>query len=1295
MATLLLQTAGAAAGAAFGGPFGAVLGRAAGAFAGNLIDQQIFGRDKVIQGPRLDQARILSSADGAAMPRIYGRVRIGGQIVWATRFEEVTSTRQSGGGKGAPSGPSVREYSYYANFAIGLCEGPVSAFLRIWADGVEIDRTRYDIRFYTGDNAQDVDPLIAAKQGEGNAPAFRGTACAVFEGFPLEEFGNRIPQFSFEVVRSISQLDRSLRAVCMIPAATEFGYHPEPVARIAEAGKSGFVNRNCLTHASDWQASLDELQALCPNLETIALVVPWFGTDLRAGECDIVPGVEHNASGGVNWSVSGIARSNARQVSRHEGSPAYGGTPSDSSVLAAIRDIRARGLKVVFYPFLLMDIASDNNLASPYGGSSQPAYPWRGEITATPASGQPSSADGTLLATSQVAAFCGSAQAGNFSVVGDNVTWTGGADQGYRRMVLHYAKLCTAAGGVDGFLIGSELRGLTTLRDENGNFPFVSQLMSLATDVRQICGPATKLTYAADWSEYFGHHPGDGSNDLLFHLDPLWAHPAIDAVGIDNYMPLTDWRVDGDPGAPDVFSQTTAEYLRSGIAGGEGYDWYYASDAERRQGIRSPITDGFGEPWVWRYKDILSWWENPHHERINGVRQSRPTAWVPQSKPVWFTEFGCPAIAMGANEPNVFPDEKSGSAGLPTFSTGGRNDLVQYLAILEQLRWWDNAESDLPSGRNPVSPIYGAAMLEPSNMFAWAWDARPFPAFPSATQLWSDGTNWQTGHWLNGRLGGCPVGELAQAIAADNGGEFETIECDGFVDGYASPGLVPARSALDPLMGLFNLSHAEDGEGMKLRSKAHGDAVAIDPDDLVGEDGEPVILRERQSEGELAREVELSHASVFNAYEPDLSRSRRLVGGAERIHSMDVPVVMPPSVATGVLDARLRDAWIGRETLTIGLPWSYLSLAVADQVFFTSRIEGIWQVDAIEDGAWRQLHLRRIARYDESASFASDINLRQATVPAFGQPVFHVMNLPLSPEDTTPHVHVALAAEPFARQYAVHASPGSSGFTLRASLTRNAVTGTLLAPLAAGPEGRFDNSNAITLRLLGGELASVPQSQLFNGANAAAIRNQFGEWEILQFTTADLQPDESWVLSKLLRAQLGTDAAMLGGHLVGAAFVLLNEAVTTVPMATLETGLHLNWRAGPAGDPVSADSHVGKSHTHAPVNLRPLSPVHVRAERQANGDVAIKWVRRSRIDADTWDNAIVPLGETDTNYTVEILRSNGDLVRSINVITEAAFYTSSEQQTDFGLLPSQLEIAVRQFSGSGLAGTARQLTASF
>ena len=135
-------------------------------------------------------------------------------------------------------------------------------------------------------------------------------------------------------------------------------------------------------------------------------------------------------------------------------------------------------------PFLLMDVPADNTLSDPYtGASGQPVYPWRGRITCDPAPGVSGSPDKTSTAATQTDAFFGSATAGDFSVDGTTATWTGGTDWGWRRMVLHYAKLCVAAGGVDAFLIGSELRGLTRVRDGATSYPAVAALKTLAAGV--------------------------------------------------------------------------------------------------------------------------------------------------------------------------------------------------------------------------------------------------------------------------------------------------------------------------------------------------------------------------------------------------------------------------------------------------------------------------------------------------------------------------------------------------------------------------------------------------------------------------------------------------------------------------------------------------------------------------------------------------------------------------------------------------------------------------------------------
>jgi len=205
------------------------------------------------------------------------------------------------------------------------------------------------------------------------------------------------------------------------------------------------------------------------------------------------------------------------------------------------------------------------------------------------------------------------------------------------------------------------MRGLTTLRSSSNSYPAVGQLQTLAQDVRHILGAGPQLTYAADWSEYFGHHPQDGSGDVNFHLDDLWASDAIDAVGIDAYFPLSDWRAGTSHiDAAQAHSIYDTAYLSSQMEGGEGYDWYYRSIDDRATQTRTEITDdAYGKPWVYRYKDVRNWWLNPHFNRIGGQEESQPTVWLPQSKPIWFTEIGCPAIDKGANQPNVFVDPKS------------------------------------------------------------------------------------------------------------------------------------------------------------------------------------------------------------------------------------------------------------------------------------------------------------------------------------------------------------------------------------------------------------------------------------------------------------------------------------------------------------------------------------------------------------------------------------------------------------------------------------------------------------
>ena len=256
-----------------------------------------------------------------------------------------------------------------------------------------MDLTGVTMRFYTGAADQTSDPLIEAV--EGSAPAYRGVAYVVFEDLPLADYGNRPPQLNFEVfhrpvVEGSTPLETQIGAICLIPGAGEFVYATTPVLRRDGLTVTTAQNVNNSIGKPDIEVSLDQLQAQLPNVKTVTLVVAWFGTDLRCGVCQIRPGVEEASKFalGMTWSAGGVDRSGAHLLSQSGGGPAYGGTPADAAVIQAIGELKARGYKVVLYPFILMDVPAGNALPDPYGGAAQAAYPWRGRITCHPAAGQ-------------------------------------------------------------------------------------------------------------------------------------------------------------------------------------------------------------------------------------------------------------------------------------------------------------------------------------------------------------------------------------------------------------------------------------------------------------------------------------------------------------------------------------------------------------------------------------------------------------------------------------------------------------------------------------------------------------------------------------------------------------------------------------------------------------------------------------------------------------------------------------------------------------------------------------------
>ncbi len=456
MATLVLSAVGASVGSAVGGSMlgvtSTVIGRAVGATLGRAIDARILpAGSEPVETASVDRFRLSGAGDGDAIVQLWGAMRLGGHVIWASRFLETASTTAGGGGGkggGAPSQPSVTSYSYSVSLALALCEGEIARVGRVWADGAEVPRDALNMRVYTGSETQLPDPKLQAVEGAEFAPAFRGTAYVVIEDLDLGRFGNRIPQFSFEVVRHAQPeehlpLAERIKAVAMIPGTGEYALATTPVHIAKGPGENSSVNINTAAGKTDLLVSLDQLQEGLPKCASALMVVSWFGDDLRAGRCKIRPKVEDNSTDGqgMPWNVSGLARAQAAEIAKQNDRSVYGGTPADRSVIEGISALKSADQDVVFYPFLLMEQMSGNWLSDPWTGDEhQPVLPWRGRITLEEAPGRAGSPDGTLAAEAEVAAFFGSVQASDFMIGDGSVTYTGPNEWSLSRFILQIGR---------------------------------------------------------------------------------------------------------------------------------------------------------------------------------------------------------------------------------------------------------------------------------------------------------------------------------------------------------------------------------------------------------------------------------------------------------------------------------------------------------------------------------------------------------------------------------------------------------------------------------------------------------------------------------------------------------------------------------------------------------------------------------------------------------------------------------------------------------------------------------------
>ncbi|MGR3466655.1 MAG: baseplate megatron protein TIM-barrel domain-containing protein, partial [Shimia sp.] len=640
---------------------------------------------------------------------------------------------------------------------------------------------------------------------------------------------------------------------------------------------------------------------------------------------------------------------------------------------------------------------------------------------------------------------------------------------------------------------------------------------------------------------------------------------------------------------------------------------------------------------------------------------TEPTAWVPQSKPFWFMEYGCAAIDKGTNQPNKFLDPKSSESAIPYFSDGSRDELIQLQYIRAVNAHWRDAAN------NPISEVYEGPMVDMSRAFVWAWDARPFPWFPALLDVWSDGENWLKGHWITGRTGGWPLAEVIAELCRRSGvGKIDVSAVWGYVRGYELRQVLSARGALQSLLLAYGVDAIERGGVLRFVMRADASVTELDPARLALRNPKAVsdLSFERVPEAETAGRVQLSFIEADGDFEPAEVEAIFPDERSFAVSASELPLALTPAEGDEIAERWLAEARIARQTARFALPPSRPDLGPGDVVALPSgEGTGLYRIDRIEDTLERGVEATRV---EPSVAHTARPRAEAVTITAPIQigPVFPlVLDLPVQSGNGTEAIGpwVAATAKRWPGSVSVF---GGDPLSLQANLPRAATIGVLQQPLPGARPALWDRGGEIVVRLTRGSLASAERLRVLGGANRAVIGSGDAQgWEIVQFRDAELIGESTWRLTGLLRGVEGSESEIAALRPTGSIFCLLDSAVRKVPRDSGDLGRVDVFRVGPAARSYTHESYRDVDATPQGLSLRPLAPVHVRASEAPSGDIVVAWMRRTRVPVNLFTQSQVPLGEAFERYRVRVWTGT-QVVREVTVSAPGWTYTAQDRSTD-------------------------------
>lgn len=586
----------------------------------------------------------------------------------------------------------------------------------------------------------------------------------------------------------------------------------------------------------------------------------------------------------------------------------------------------------------------------------------------------------------------------------------------------------------------------------------------------------------------------------------------------------------------------------------------------------------------------------------------------------------------------------------------------------------------------PVGPYFKRAELQQSIELFWEEGEIPeqpeghwqFTTVPLVFYETSIGTIDYPQYWHNVyRLRRTPVYDLSEPTLQEvveslcyraglsedqvNAEELATK----YVHALAVTQVGPTSSTLQLLADTYKFWCRESQGQLVFRFYGDESARTLTSDELGASMGDPQanpLPITRGSELELPSMQSVTYANIDNDYQDGLESSDRLLQSVQSASSIQLALGLTPTEAKQI-------AVINQQVILSGLlrvgPLSVgpanRAIEPGDIVTATRQNGDTLQVCCEKVTYDRGLVTIEGKSYD-SVSYTSDASTATNYTSAVNvrppaQTEALVLDPPLlSDEQDGPSLQVIARPERFPWPgYSEQRSPDGTTYT---EIYRSATVGVFGTCLTAMPAwtgaNTIDNTSTVRVNVGTGSLASITRNELLT----SRLNLFLAGGEMFQAQRVELFATGVYDLSGLIRYLGGTEAAT---HEIGEVFAVLDPAkMNRVSLNLADQGISRFHRHVTIGR--NPDSAPVDEVTPDMVSMKPIAPSNVHALVRANGDILLRWNRRTRYQSNSL-RGIVPLDYSSEAYTVDIYDGE-DFLRQITSTTTTATYTTAQQATD-------------------------------